>query len=53
MNTARFDTGRFDGNRFSAASSWRSPRILDHTIARYPAAVAPPEQHTSAEPPGC
>jgi hypothetical protein len=43
MSTIRFDT----------TSSWRSPRrspqIPDHTLARYPAAVRPPEQHTSAE----
>jgi hypothetical protein len=48
MNTGQVDTTRRD-----TTSSWRrpsrSPRIPDHTLARYPSAVTPPGQHTSAE----
>ena len=40
-------------NRFTDACTWRSPvrspRIPDHTLARYPGAVRAPEQHTGVE----
>lgn len=35
--------------RFVTESTGKSPRIPDRTLARYPAAVRPPEEHTSTE----
>ena len=48
MNTGPLDTTRLDTAPSSRRPS-RPPRIPDRTLARYPAAVTPPGQHTIAE----